>query len=123
LSTDPYTALATAFREQAWSKTKEALSGTAAELGTITSSGLKLDHFKHEIGDYFVAEFPGTLKLPELKWTGGVTEKKERFVFDPSETEETVLKPVYKPGDRVLVIPLNGGHDAVVLCKVVSAGG
>ncbi|MEF2964912.1 hypothetical protein V3851_03640 [Paenibacillus sp. M1] len=133
MSNNPYTALAVTLRENALHKTKEALSGITAELGTITASGLKLDQFKHEIGDYMVAEFPGTLKLPELKLSGTVTGIKDGegrnvqgeggFSFQPSETEEVSLKPVFKPGDRVLVIPLNGGHDAIVICKVVGRGG
>lgn len=120
MTVDPYTALAVTLRDNAVSKTKEALSGVTIELGTITASGLKLDRFKHEIGDYYLAEFPGTLKLPEFKLTSADA---VNYAFLPSETKETSLKLEYKPGDRVLVIPLNGGHDAVVICKVVSRGG
>lgn len=120
MTVDPYTALAVTLRDNAVSKTKEALSGVTIELGTITASGLKLDRFKHEIGDYYLAEFPGTLKLPEFKLT---SVESMNYAFQPSETKEASLKLEYKPGDRVLVIPLNGGHDAVVICKVVSRGG
>ncbi|WP_334077361.1 hypothetical protein [Paenibacillus sanfengchensis] len=120
MTVDPYTALAVTLRDNAANRTKEAISGVAVEIGTITASGLKLDRFKHEIGDYYLAEFPGTLKLPELMLT---SVDAVNYAFKPSETKEASLRLEYKPGDRVLVIPLNGGHDAVVICKVVSRGG
>ncbi|MCM3040726.1 hypothetical protein M3201_13565 [Paenibacillus motobuensis] len=125
MTVDPYTALAVAFRDNAMKKANEVLSGLATDLGTLTATGLKLDQFKHEIKDYYVAEFPGTLKLPDLELTGtttlGVGEGK--FSFQASETEEVSLTLKYAPGDRVLALPINGGNDAIVLCKVVSGGG
>ncbi|MDN4067076.1 hypothetical protein QYF50_04135 [Paenibacillus vini] len=133
MTVDPFTALAVTLRDNAVNKTKEVLSGVAVELGTITASGLKLDRFKHEIGDYYVAEFPGILKLPELKLAGTVTGLKDsggggvqgkgNYSFEASETKESSLKLEYQPGDRVLVIPFNGGHDSIVICKVVNRGG
>lgn len=133
MTIDPYAALAVSLRENAAKKAAEALTGVTAELGTVTGTGLKLDGFKHEIQEYLVAEFPGTLKLPELNLTGGVrglrdseggsVEGQGEFAFKPSETDETVLSLRYKPGDRVLALPLNGGNDAVVLCRVVSGNG
>lgn len=134
MTIDPYAALAVSLRENAAKKAAEALSGVSAELGSITATGLKLDSFKHEIKDYLVAEFPGTLKLPELKLTGSVSGLKDGgggsvggqgvFSFDgPSETEEVSLTLRYKPGDRVLALPVNGGNDAIVICRVVSGNG
>ena len=38
-------------------KTHEALSITGCELGTITSTGLRLDSFKKEIKDYMVLDY------------------------------------------------------------------
>lgn len=38
--------------------TRQMASGLGGVLGTITSSGLKLDDFKHEIRDYMTAELP-----------------------------------------------------------------
>lgn len=133
MTIDPYTALAASLRENAAKKASEALAGVSAELGSITGSGLKLDSFKHEIKDYLVAEFPGTLKLPELEMTGSVTGLKDgggdavsgkgTYVYDPSETEKASLTLKYQPGDRVLALPINGGNDAIVICKVVSGNG
>lgn len=130
---DPYSALAVSLRENAVKKAAEVLTGVTAELGTVTGTGLKLDSFKHEIKEYLVAEFPGTLKLSDLTLTGGVRGLKDsgggrvegqgEFTFVPSETKETVLSLKYQPGDRVLVLPLNGGNDAIVLCRVVSGNG
>jgi len=48
-------------------KTNEALSITGCELGTITSTGLKLDSFKKEIKDYLVLDhltINNTIDLP-----------------------------------------------------------
>jgi uncharacterized protein YebE (UPF0316 family) len=48
-------------------KTNEALSITGCELGTITSTGLKLDSFKKEIKDYMVLDYltiNNTIDLP-----------------------------------------------------------
>ncbi|RRJ66940.1 hypothetical protein EHV15_31450 [Paenibacillus oralis] len=133
MTTDPYAALAVSLRENAVRKTAEALAGVSAELGTITGSGLKLDSFKHEIQDYLVAEFPGTLKLPDVKLTGTVDGLKDsrdgavsgqgNFSFEPSETEKALLTLRYQPGDRVLALPINGGNDAIVICRVVSGNG
>lgn len=134
MTTDPYAALAVSLRENAARKAAEALTGVSAELGTITGSGLKLDSFKHEIQDYLVAEFPGTLKLPELALTGEVCwldDEREHIVevqqgefsFEPSETAGVALTLRYQPGDRVLALPINGGNDAIVICRVVSGNG
>lgn len=133
MSVDPYTALAVTLRDSARSQMQESLSGVALELGTITTGGLKLDRFKHEISDYMTAEFPGRISLPKLELagradvledsTGGSIRGQGQFSFDPSETEEASFLVQYKPGDRVLVIPLEGGHEALVICKVVGRGG
>lgn len=48
-------------------KTNEALSITGCELGSITSTGLKLDSFKKEIKDYMVLDYltiNNTIDLP-----------------------------------------------------------
>ncbi|MGG6314105.1 hypothetical protein [Paenibacillus macerans] len=133
MTIDPYAALAVSLRENAAKKAAEALTGVTAELGSITGTGLKLDGFKHEIKEYLVAEFPGTLKLPDLTLSGEVRGLKDsadgsvggqgEFSFAPSETEKAVLSLKYQPGDRVLALPLNGGNDAIVLCRVVSGNG
>ncbi|EOS57665.1 hypothetical protein [Paenibacillus barengoltzii] len=133
MSNDPYAALAVSLRENAARKAAEVLTGATAELGTVTGTGLKLDSFKYEIQDYYVAEFPGILKLPELKMTGevrglrdsggGGVEGQGQFTFMPSETKDAVLSLKLQPGDRVLALPLNGGNDAIVLCRVVSGNG
>lgn len=49
-------------------KTNEALSITGCELGTITSSGLKLDNFKKEIKGYMILDYltiGNTIDLPK----------------------------------------------------------
>lgn len=133
MNIDPFTALAVSMRENVVQKAAEALSGVSAELGRITATGLKLDGFKHEIPDYFVAELPGTLRLPQLALHGSVSGLKDSdggsvtgpgsFSYEASETKDAVFALAYKPGDRVLALPLNGGNDAIVLCRVVSGNG
>jgi hypothetical protein len=48
-----------------------------------------------------------------------------RFDFADTTIEKVQLNWLtgVEPGDRVLAVPVNGGKDAVVICKVVSSGG
>jgi hypothetical protein len=101
-------------------------AGVTCELGTITSSGLKLDGFKHEIKKYLVSKH---LTLDETDFTetetdgghtascssGGavVVQDHKHQVKTPSQ-----LGPL-KNGDRVLVAPVNHGQDFVVIARVV----
>ncbi len=118
----------------------KSLSGIPSELGTITGSGLKLDSFKYEIPDYLVAEWVTQVQVPPFFLVGTTTSPVDengqalggalpspltRFDFAESEIEEVRLNWLtgVKPGDRVLAIPVNGGKDAVVICKVVNSGG
>jgi len=129
---DPYKHLAEIIAAQAQKKAQSAISGIPCELGTITASGLKLDTFKHEIQDYLVAEWAVKISLPSFNITGaqiGLKDGENRnvtgtatFSFDPAEIDgvKAELKPDLQPGDRVLAVPVNGGQDAVVICKVVS---
>lgn len=137
---DPYKALAVSLRNQIAGYTQTALSGLATELGTLTTTGLKLDQFKHEIQDYLVADFPVTLHLPEFHLLGTTTSpidmegnpvgssstsQRMRFDFEAAEVEgvQAELAAGLLPGDRVVVLNLNGGHDVIVMCKVVSKDG
>ena len=88
-----------------------ATSAVSAELGTITTNGLKLDRFKYEIQDYLVAEYlitPTTITT-EISGSDGHT----HMIKIPEQ-----LQPL-KEGDRVLAVPVNGGRDFVVIAKVV----
>ena len=64
-------------------------------LGTITSTGLKLDDFKHELQDYMVAELPGMLTLPRYTAAGTATlgGQQQGMTFDVEENkvEDTLL--------------------------------
>jgi len=116
------------------------LSGVPSELGTITESGLKLDSFKYEIPDYLVADWVTELEVPAFSLIGtmtapvdkegnsiggGTTSQLTRFDYMEAKIGEVRLNwsAGMKPGDRVLAIPVNGGKDAVVVCKVVNSGG
>lgn len=113
-----------------------AVQGLPCELGTITATGLKLDGFRHEIRDYLVADWVVTVHLPAFSLIGTATAPVDdqgkplpnagtssltRYDFREAQIANVRLevKPGLMPGDRVLAIPVNGGTDAVVLCKVV----
>lgn len=130
--TDPYNQLVSILDDRMNQITKNAMSWLSAELGTITASGLKLDSFKHEIRDYLVAEWLVRMELPQfgLQGTqsglkdsqGGSVTGTASFSFQPAivENVQLKLKSQFQPGDRVLALPLNGGQDLIVICKVVS---
>jgi hypothetical protein len=115
--------------------TRQALSGVGAVLGTITSTGLKLDDFKHELQDYLIAELPGLLSVPRHMYKGTSTavesenwegkELKTSFYIGEDELEDVnlSLNEGLKPGDRVLAVRVNSGNDVVVVCKVVNGRG
>lgn len=127
---DPYLALASTIKSHMEAHAKGAISGVATDLGTITDTGLKLDSFKDEIQDFFVGSWSVNMKLPAftisgiLKPEGGVATNAE-YEVQPTEIKGVQFNFVsgLKSGDRVLVVPINGGNDAVVICKVVSSGG
>ena len=100
---NPYRQFADMILGESKRHTSSLLNGNVLELGTITESGLKLDSFKHEIQDYFVADFSGSLHLPD----------------ETLEDVKMELRSGFHPGSRVLCVPINGGHDVVILCKIV----
>lgn len=129
MNKDPYGQLASSLYASFNNHTRQALGGIGAVLGTITSTGLKLDDFKHELQDYLVAELPGLLSLPRrtvvgtTSWEGKPLDMS--FDFDETEVKETRLElgKGLEAGDRVLAVRVNSGNDVVVVCKVVSGRG
>lgn len=99
-----------------------AVIGLQPELGTITSTGLKLDRFEHEIRDYLMAEH---LAMPADFFTttelnsGAHTQQTGDGRHDHSIITPGQLKPLAE-GDRVLAVPVNNGQDCVVIARVVS---
>lgn len=137
---DPFKKLAATLESRISGMAAKAVSGVPSELGTFTGSGLKLDSFKYEIPDYLVAEWSAKLHFPAFSLVGTMTAPvdeagvpqggavpgpRTRFDFAEAEVEDVRLnwQAGLKAGDRVLAVPVNGGQAAVVLCKVVSAGG
>ena len=95
-----------------------------AELGTMTNDmGLKLDRFKHVVYDYLLSHHL-TLAEPDFTNTeivgggGGYAEFAPHS--HPVITPEQLL-PLH-PGDRVLVQPVNGGQDFVIVARVKPRG-
>ncbi|MGN7358754.1 hypothetical protein ACTHPF_11950 [Paenibacillus sp. SAF-054] len=133
MNKDPYGQLASALYSSVGKHAKQALGSVGAVLGTITETGLKLDDFKHELQDYMVAELPGVCSMPRYVVQGTAVQAEQpnwsnkqpdtSFYFEKNEIEDMSLKLALSPGDRVLVVQVNGGNDAVVLCKVVNAHG
>jgi len=137
---DPFKKLAATLETRLGGIAAKAVSGMPSELGTITGSGLKLDSFKYEIPDYLVADWSVQLHFPAFSWVGSMTapvgedgaaeagaSTGQRTRFDMTAAQVTDVRMNWgaglKAGDRVLAVPVNGGRDAVVLCRVVSAGG
>lgn len=132
---DPYKRLVDVLDMRMINHAGSAVDGISAELGTITSSGLKLDAFKHELQSYFMADwlvklhFPafsliGTMTAPvdaQGNSIGGATSERTRFDFAEAQIDEVKLdwKAGLRSGDRVLAVPIHKGRDAVILCKVV----
>ncbi|QJD86719.1 hypothetical protein [Cohnella herbarum] len=137
---DPYKSLVSTLEKRFSEIAAKSLSGIPSELGTITVSGLKLDSFKYEIPDYLVANWVAQLEYPAFSLVGTMTSpvdedgvtiggatpsQRTRFDFQETKVGEVRLNWAagLKSGDRVLAVPVNGGKDAVVVCKVVSSGG
>lgn len=91
----------------------KAISSVGLEFGTITSSGLELDDFKHEIKDYMVLDY---LKMD-----------KDYFTQTNSAGEDSHSHKVITPdglttlkiGDRVLVAQV--GSEFIVIGRVRNA--
>lgn len=133
---DPYKEFAALLDMRIKGHANQALFGVPCELGTITATGLKLDGFKHEIKDYLIADWLVKVHFPAFSLVGtatspvdsngnnlpgATTSQLTRYNFLQREIEEVrlELKPGLKPGDRVLAIPVNNGHEAVIMAKVV----
>ena len=102
---DPYKQLASMLDRRMEQKSTVQTAGLACELATVTPGGLKLDSFKHELQHYYVADWLVRLHLPEQ-------------TLDEVRID---LRAGLTPGDRVLVIPIQGGQEVVVVSKVVSS--
>lgn len=133
---DPFKQLVALLDARMAGQSARAISGMPCELGTMTTSGLKLDSFKHEIKDYLVADWLVKIHLPSFTLIGTATWPVDqngvplpdaestlaRFDFKAKEIDQVhlELKADIKSGDRVLAVPVNGGQDATIICKVVS---
>lgn len=128
MTKDPYGQFADMMSSAMRGHTKQMASGLGGVLGTMTSSGVKLDDFKHEFQDYLLAEFPGTLEKSSDSGEVSPIAPAPDESGDPGASIVSGSKIKFgvdglKAGDRVLVVRVNDGSDIVVLCKVVSAGG
>lgn len=90
------------------SEGEDSSSSTILEFGTITSTGLKLDNFKHEIKDYMILEHLGLKEEYITEISGTYTHN--HTIKTPDE-----LKPL-NAGDRVLVSSI--GSEFVVIGRI-----
>ena len=75
----------------------------AAILGTITSSGLKLDHFEHPI--------------PLIDCS--VMEEKATLISESTGTShDYIIRLKLKEGDRVLCVPIDEGRTYIIIGQV-----
>lgn len=89
----------------------KAISSVGLDLGTITSTGLKLDNFKYEIQDYMMLD---NLKMKNEYNTEIAGEHSHSHSFKtPTELKQLAT------GDRVLVALL--GSEFVIVGRVVNA--
>lgn len=135
---DPYKKLASILEMRMAGHASGAVSGLSCELGSMTGEGLKLDSFKSVIKDYLVADwlvkvtfgqpfkFLGKSTSPVDEQgndlPGASTSQLTRYDFQTGEADNVrlELKNNLRDGDRVLAVPVNGGREAVIICKVVS---
>lgn len=105
---NPFSDIANSIDEAATKHAGKVSSSISLELGTITASGgLQLDSMpRFDIPDYLVADW---LQLQDPTFT---TTTSGSGVNTPEQ-----LKPL-APGDRVLVAPINGGEQQVVVARV-----
>ncbi|WP_040328457.1 hypothetical protein [Clostridium ihumii] len=85
-----------------------AMYGTGFTLGTLTTTGLKLDNFKKEINDYLVLDY---LNLKDKYNTESAGEHTHSHNFKTPLNIEKL-----KVGDRVLVAQL--GKDCIIVGRV-----
>ncbi len=133
---DPFKQIVTLMDARMTDKANRAVSGMQCELGTMTAAGLKLDNFKHEIKDHLVADWLAKIYLPAFFLVGTATSPVDvqgnplpgattsaltKYSFNAREIEDVrlELKQGLKSGDRVMVAPVNGGQDFVILAKVM----
>lgn len=124
MSNNPFGRMAKLLDDRMQDHARQSLTWVPALLGTITSSGLKLDIYKHEITDYLVSEHL-TLDLPDFTTTesdGAHTQPGASYGGEHSHQVVTPskLRPL-GVGDRVLVQPVNNGQTFVIVARVVSA--
>lgn len=118
---DPYSELFGVLNKQMSSSAQGAIDGNwvKGELGTMTASlDLKLDRFKHVISDYMLSDH---LTLAEPDMTQTEVDGAHADPIGGTHSHQVITPPQLlplHPGDRVLVMPVNGGQDFIVVARV-----
>lgn len=122
---DPFSELFGMMRGQMSDSAHKAVEGNwvAGELGTMTGDlGLKLDRFKHVISDYLISDH---LTLAEPDMTQTEVDGHHADPIGGTHSHQVITPPQLlplHPGDRVLVQPVNGGQDFVIVARVKPRG-
>ncbi|MEN6325783.1 MAG: hypothetical protein ABFD18_06215 [Syntrophomonas sp.] len=144
---DPFKEIANVLDKRMAGQVSMGTMGTQCVLGTMTATGVLLDDFKHEIKDPLYADWTLKLNIPlgsrivsaaaPVTAQGAdipnvTTSTLTRMDFSNQDAEygaggandiqrvNVELKSRLKAGDRILAIPINGGQECVIICKVVS---
>ncbi len=119
---NPYKELVRLFDNRTKKYVNASTISVSPELGTITNTGLKLDNFKYEIQDYFIADY---LNMKSDFFTNAEENSgsHSQYTGNGIHNHKIVTPQQLKPlaaGDRVLSLPVNGGRDFVVIARVVN---
>lgn len=115
---------------------------------TVDRVWVLLDNFKHPIKDPLIADWKAKLEIPTPSRVVRLASCDSSGVDAPAPEEccpdcglrrldfqcvpgrpdvvkdvHIVFKDCLKEGDRVMVIPFNGGQDHLILCKLTSSKG
>lgn len=140
MGSDPFKELAKVLTSEINRSAGNAVTGVPSVLGTWTGTGVMLDNFKHELHDPLFADWTVKAELPLesrlVKLASPVqadgkddsaapTQYSRLTRVDWNAKNDTLhmhleLKSELKSGDRVLCVPINGGQDVVIVCKVVN---
>lgn len=122
---NPFDELAKTLRENTGTDISETVKGSwlQLELGTMTEGlGLKLDRFKHIITDYLISDH---LTLAEPNMTRTQVDGSHADPIGGTHSHQVITPTQILPlhlGDRVLVAPVNGGQDFVIMIRVSARG-
>ena len=114
--------MASILDEQMQKRSSEQMTGQwiTNQLGTVTARGVLLDKFPYELTNIKVND-SCTLDEPDMTNTESVGGGSGYAEFQSHSHPVITPKPILPLhiGDRVLVAPVNGGQEWVIICRIV----